>query len=92
MTESHGQRQRCALCQVEIDSSTGIDQVIFSRGGAGSRSKLWARVCQFLTTDEQKGQCINQDPSKRGAEQPGDRYEDLPAIDLGAGPSGGSAA
>lgn len=82
MTEPQGQRQRCALCQVEIDSSSGTDVVHFSRGGASTRSKLWARVCQFLTTEEQKGQCINQDASKRGAEQPGDRYEDMHAIDL----------
>ena len=85
MTESQNQRQRCALCQVEIDSSSGIDQVLMSRGGPSTRSKLWARVCQYLSTDEQKAQCINQDPSKRGVEQPGDGYAELPAIDLGQG-------
>ena len=85
MTESQNQRQRCALCQVEIDSSSGIDQVLMSRGGPSTRSKLWARVCQYLSTDEQKAQCINQDESKRGVEQPGDGYAELPAIDLGQG-------
>jgi len=82
MTEPQTQRQRCALCQVEIDSSGGIDQVHFSQGGAGTRSKLWARVCQYLSTDEQKGLCINQDASKRGEEQPGDRFVDMAAVDL----------
>jgi len=90
MTESQNQRQRCALCQVEIDSSNGIDQVLMSRGGPSTRSKLWARVCQYLSTDEQKAQCINQDASKRGVEQPGDSYAELPAIDLGQGTAGGN--
>ena len=85
MTETQNQRQRCALCQVEIDSSSGIDQVLMSRGGPSTRSKLWARVCQYLSTDEQKAQCINQDARKRGVEQPGDGYAELPAIDLGQG-------
>jgi len=88
MTEPTIQRLRCELCQVEIDRQPGLpDQVMFSRGPGGSRSKLWARVCQFLTTSEQKARCINQDPSLRGEEKPGDRYEDLPTIDLGNGPS-----
>ena len=43
------------------------DEVLFSRGATGSRSKLWARVCQYLKTDEQKAACINQDakPTRR---------------------------
>jgi len=85
MTESLDQRQRCPLCQVVIDSSSGTDQVLMSRGGPGTRSKLWARVCQYLSTDEQKAQCINQDASKRGVQQPGDAYAEPPAIDLGQG-------
>lgn len=84
MPDSSSTRLRCELCQVEIDRQPGLpDQVLFSRGANGSRSKLWARVCQYLTSAEQKGRCINQDPTLRGEEQPGDRYEDLPAIDLG---------
>lgn len=86
MTEPQAQRQRCALCQVEIDSSKGDDQVHFSRGRAGTRSKLWARVCQYLATEEQKGQCINQDASKRGEEQPGDRFVEMTADDLNKTP------
>lgn len=92
MSDSQGQRQRCELCQVEIDTSSGVDRVIFSRGGAGTRSKLWGRVCQYLKTEEQKGLCINQDTATHGEEKPGDRYQELPAIDLGANPSSGSAA
>ena len=92
MTESQEKRQRCALCQVEIDSSSGSDQVLLSRGGPGTRSKLWARVCQYLSTDEQKAQCINQDASQRGVEQPGDGYAELPTIDLGKTTEGDRAA
>ncbi|MFM1901722.1 hypothetical protein CWE17_09940 [Synechococcus sp. BS56D] len=84
MTVPSSQRLRCELCQVEIDCQPGLpDQVLFSRGPGGTRSKLWARVCQYLTTGEQKARCINQDPTLRGDEKPGDRYEDLPSIDLG---------
>jgi hypothetical protein len=84
MPDPSSTRLRCELCQVEIDRQPGLpDQVLFSRGPSGSRSKLWARVCQYLTSAEQKGRCINQDPTLRGEEKPGDRYEDLPAIDLG---------
>ncbi|MGC6483305.1 MAG: hypothetical protein ACON4T_07055 [Synechococcus sp.] len=90
MTDSKSQRQRCELCQVEIDTSQSIDQVLFSRGGAGTRSKLWGRVCQYLKTDEQKALCINQDLAKRGEEKPGDRYQELPAIDLDDNASAGS--
>ncbi|NDG75796.1 MAG: hypothetical protein EBX49_10825 [Synechococcaceae bacterium WB8_1B_136] len=80
-----GTRQRCALCQVEIQGMAGGgDLVHFSHGGPSSRSKLWARVCQYLRTDEQKGQCLNQDPSLRGELQPGDNYMDAPGIDLGS--------
>ncbi|MFM2122359.1 MAG: hypothetical protein RLZZ589_796 [Cyanobacteriota bacterium] len=80
-----GTRQRCALCQVEIQGLVGGgDQVHFSQGAPSTRSKLWARVCQYLRTDEQKAQCLNQDPSLRGELQPGDAYMEPPAVDLGS--------
>jgi hypothetical protein len=56
---------------------------MFSRGATGSRSKLWARVCQYLKTDEQKAACINQDASQRGTEKPGDRYEEIAPVEVG---------
>jgi hypothetical protein len=80
-----GTRQRCSLCQVEIQGMAGgVDLVHFSQGGPSTRSKLWARVCQYLRTDEQKAQCLNQDPSLRGEQQPGDAYMEPPAVDLKA--------
>lgn len=60
----------------------GNDLVHFSHGGPGTRSKLWARVCQFLSSDEQKRQCLNQDPVLRGAVQPGDAFDEAPLINL----------
>ena len=80
-----GSRQRCSLCQVEIQGMVGgNDLVHFSQGAPGTRAKLWARVCQYLRTGEQKGQCLNQDPSLRGEIQPGDNYMEPPAVDLGS--------
>ena len=49
----------------------------------GSRSKLWSRVCHYVTDPERRRLCINQDFDGRGAEQPGDAFPDAPAIDLG---------
>ena len=78
MTLSSTTQLRCELCQIEInENAEQSDEVLFSRGATGSRSKLWARVCQYLKTDEQKAACINQDLSQRGAEMPGDRYEEI---------------
>ena len=78
-----GTRQRCALCQVEIQGLVGgVDQVHFSQGAPSTRSKLWARVCQYLRTDEQKAQCLNQDPALRGELKPGDAYMEPPTVDL----------
>lgn len=80
-----GTRQRCSLCQVEIQGlAGGGDLVYFSQGAPATRSKLWARVCQYLRTDEQKAQCLNQDPSQRGETQPGDGYSEPPVVDLGS--------
>lgn len=76
-----GSRQQCSLCQVQIDAGAqGL--VHFSHGAPGSRAKLWARVCQFLSSDEQRRQCINQDPSMRGVVQASDDFAQAPAIEL----------
>jgi len=79
-----GSRQRCSLCQVEIQGMVGGgDLVHFSQGGPGTRAKLWARVCQYLKNDEQRAQCLNQDVNLRGTIGPGDYYAEPPAVDLG---------
>ena len=84
MTESSNVQLRCELCQIEINENADQrDEVLFSRGATGSRSKLWARVCQYLKTDEQKAACINQDASQRGTEMPGDRYEEIAPVEVG---------
>ncbi|MCP9849182.1 hypothetical protein [Cyanobium sp. Morenito 9A2] len=78
-----GTRQRCRLCQVEILGMVGgNDRVLFSQGAPATRAKLWARVCQFLKSPEQCGQCLNQDPALRGDVQASDFYAEPPALDL----------
>lgn len=78
-----GSRKRCTLCQVEIQGMVGgQDMVHFSQGAPGTRAKLWARVCQYLHSDEQKSQCINQDPNLRGTVQPSDYFAEAPVIEL----------
>ncbi len=62
----------------------GNDLVHFSQGAPGTRAKLWARVCQYLRSDEQRGQCLNQDLNQRGAVVQSDYYAEAPVIDLGA--------
>jgi hypothetical protein len=82
-------RQRCALCQVEIEAiGSGHDVVHFSMGAPGTRAKLWARVCQYLRSPEQCRQCLNQDPNQRGAVTSSDYYAEAPVLDLGAPPQG----
>jgi len=84
MTVSSTMQLRCELCQIQINENADqSDEVLFSRGATGSRSKLWARVCQYLKTDEQKAACINQDASQRGTEMPGDRYEEIAPVEVG---------
>jgi hypothetical protein len=86
-----GSRERCSLCQVEIQGMVGgKDLVHFSQGGPGTRAKLWARVCQYLRTPEQCAQCINQDLTLRGEVVMSDYYAEAPVLDLST-PSGGSA-
>jgi hypothetical protein len=78
-----GERRRCSLCQVEIQGMTGgLDLVHFSQGAPGSRAKLWARVCQYLRSDEQKCQCLNQDRTLVGQVVKSDYYDEAPVIDL----------
>lgn len=62
----------------------GADLVHFSQGAPGNRAKLWARVCQYLRSDEQKSQCMNQDASLRGEVQRSDYFAEAPALDMGA--------
>jgi hypothetical protein len=88
-----GSRRRCSLCQVEIQAvAGGADLVNFSQGAPGTRAKLWARVCQYLRTSEQRAQCLNQDPELRGEVTRNDYYAEAPVLDLsrptGADPVG----
>ena len=84
-----GSRQRCELCQVEIEAiGPGVDVVHFSMGAPGTRAKLWARVCQYLRSPEQCGQCLNQDASQRGTVATSDYYAEAPVVDLGLPPQG----
>lgn len=59
----------CPVCGVSI-SETG--QVNFSSGAPGTRSRLYARVCQY--TDNKA--CINQDAALVGEVSPSDRFEE----------------
>ena len=85
MTASSPDLQCCAICRVEIEvSDTQQDVVHFSNGPSGTRSKLWSRVCRYLSTPDQQRICINQDPDQRGPVQLGDAFPDAPSIDLNA--------
>ena len=67
-----------------IEDGPGLSDVVtFSNGPQGSRSKLWSRVCQYVTDPERQRICINQDSNIRGTEQPGDAFPDAPPIELG---------
>lgn len=67
----------------------GNDLVHFSQGAPGTRAKLWARVCQFLRSDDKRALCLNQDVSQRGSVVQSDYYDEAPAINLGGGGSAG---
>jgi len=85
-----GSRHRCSLCQVEIQGMVGGNELVhFSQGAPGTRAKLWARVCQYLRSDGQKGQCLNQDTSLRGTVQPNDYFAEAPVIQLPPMPGAG---
>ena len=60
----------CPVCKVQIKNDI---QVIFSAGKPGDRTKLWARVCQYVA-DKREG-CINQDADKISAIKPTDTYQ-----------------
>lgn len=87
-----GSRQRCTVCQVEIQGVVGgKDLVHFSQGAPGTRAKLWARVCQYLQTPEKCALCLNQDPQLRGEVNKSDYYAEAPEVDL-TGPLGGMSS
>lgn len=58
----------CPVCQVKIKDDR---EVIFSAGKPGDRTRLWARVCSYVTD---KKDCINQDPDKISQIKPTDAY------------------
>lgn len=58
----------CPVCKVKIKNDR---EVIFSAGKPGDRTKLWARVCTYVTDNPG---CINQDPDKISAVKPNDGY------------------
>ena len=60
----------CPVCKVKIKNDR---EVIFSAGKPGDRTKLWARVCQYVS-DKKKG-CINQDTDKIDPIKPTDNYK-----------------
>lgn len=70
----------------------GAELVHFSQGAPGTRAKLWARVCQYLRSDEQKGQCLNQDANLRGTVVQSDYYAEAPIVDLSGMAGGGSGS
>jgi hypothetical protein len=75
-----GTRVRCSLCQVEIEGMVGgVDRVLFSQGPAGTRAKLWARVCQYVREPQR---CLNQDPALRGEVVADDFYGEAPSLGM----------
>ena len=64
---SENQGEICPVCTVKIVG----DKVMFSTGPIGTRSKLWARVCQFT----QNQACINQNPDAIGQVKADDYYK-----------------
>ena len=60
----------CPICQVKIKNDR---EVIFSSGKPGDRTKLWARVCQYVVG--KKDGCINQDVDKISTIKPTDSYQ-----------------
>ncbi len=57
----------------------GKDRVLFSQGAAGTRAKLWARVCQYVKEPQR---CLNQDPVLRGEVDPDDFYGEAPSLGI----------
>ena len=72
--------QVCPICKVSINPSADPSEAVrFSSGMQASRTKLWARVCQFTKWEG----CINTDPSLRSAATKTDFFGEAPSIDLG---------
>ncbi|OUT75472.1 MAG: hypothetical protein CBB79_00265 [Synechococcus sp. TMED19] len=71
--------QVCPICQVSINPSADpAEEVRFSSGMQASRTKLWARVCQFA-----KGEgCINTDPSLLSTPTKTDFFGEAPSIEM----------
>ena len=70
--------QTCPVCGVQIvPGGPAGDRVIFSSGPPGSRSKLWARVCQF----NKKPGCINEQGKSENISAD-DYYKDAPGTPL----------
>jgi len=62
---SQPKTQICPVCGVKIMTGVvGGDRVIFAAGPPGTRARLWARVCQYVS----KPGCIN---PEGGTQQPG---------------------
>ncbi len=60
----------CPVCGVKIENG---DKVIFSAGKPGTRSRLWARVCNYV----QKPDCINQNQDSIGIVTTNDYYRPI---------------
>ncbi|BFM40557.1 hypothetical protein [Synechocystis sp. LKSZ1] len=58
----------CPVCGVTIENGA---KVVFSAGPAGTRARLWARVCNFAKSPD----CINQDEASIGDVQSNDYYD-----------------
>lgn len=72
--------QVCPLCQVKINPSNGAElEVQFSTGAKASRTKLWARVCQYA---QERGGCINTNPQLRREPTAADFYGEPPSLKL----------
>jgi hypothetical protein len=61
----------CPTCGVTIEDNA---LVLFSSGPAGTRARLWARVCQFVKDPSKKEDCINQNDELIGDVVPLDYY------------------
>ncbi|MEB3176209.1 MAG: hypothetical protein VKJ87_01270 [Synechococcus sp.] len=72
--------QECPICKVTIDPALGAnEEVRFSSGRPASRTKLWARVCQFTKAEG----CINSDPALRSTPSKADFYGEPPTLEPG---------
>lgn len=58
-------KEECPVCGVVIENNT----VLFSFGPSGTRSRLYARVCQY---SKDKVNCINKEV--KGSNNPSDYY------------------